>query len=75
MQIYFLSIFAKKDMVVLVNDRMRTLSFAVMGECACARVKGLKLRMVETILLAMEALLFTREPRLFKVAVTMRASL
>jgi len=67
--------FARKDMVVLVRDRIRTLSFAVMGECACASVNGLKLRMVETILLATEALLFTREPRLFRVAVTMRASL
>lgn len=69
------SMFARKDMVVLVNDRIRTLSFAVMGECACASVNGLKLRMVETILLATEALLLTREPRLFRVAVTMRASL
>jgi len=62
-------------MVVLVMDLMETLSLADIGERDWARVNGLKLKMVETILLETDARLLTRVPRLFNVAVTINASL
>jgi len=62
-------------MVVLVIDLIKTLSLAVIEERDWARVKGLKLRMVEIILLETDARLLTRVPRLFNVAVTTSASL
>jgi len=72
---YFLMMLARKHMAVRVMDLISTLFLAVIGVCACARLKGLKLRTAEMILLAMDALLLTSDDRLFNVAVTISASL
>lgn len=61
------------DMVVFVMDLSMILSFGVMGPFASRN--GLKLRMVDTILNPIEALLRTRVAKLLRVAVTISASL
>lgn len=71
---YLAMMFLRKVMVVRAIDLTMTLFLVVTGT-DCASVRGLKLRIVETILLATEALFLTREPKLFSVAVTTRASL
>lgn len=71
---YLAIMFLRKVMVVRAIDLTMTLFLVVTGT-DCASVRGLKLRIVETILLATEALFLTREPKLFSVAVTTRASL
>ena len=63
----------RKFIVVRVMDLTITLSLTAM--VGLARVKGLKFRTVEMILLAIDALVRTREPRLLSVAVTINASL
>lgn len=66
--------FVRKVMVVLAIERTMTLMRGVTG-AVCANSNGLKVSTVETILLAMEALVFTSVPRQFRVAVTNSASL
>lgn len=61
-------------MVVRAIDLTMTLFLVVTG-VDCARIRGLKLRTVDTILLAIEARVLTRVPKLLSVAVTTRASL
>ena len=63
----------RKDLVVLSMDFIWTLVLGVMGELAC--FMGLKLRIAEMILLAMDCRVAMAIPRQFNVALTSMASL
>ena len=65
--------FSSNALVVLSIDLICNSIFGVIGELA--RLRGLKLRMAETILLAMEGRVRIKVGRQFKVAVTRATSL
>lgn len=71
---YFLTMLIRRALVVRDMDLTRTLFLADNGDEVASK-SGLKLRMVETILLATVARVLMSEPKLFKVAVTSNASL
>lgn len=70
---YFLLTFVNSALVVLSIDLIKTLSFGVIGELACFR--GLKFKMAERTLLAMEGRARMRRPRQLSVELTSTASL